>query len=251
MPTKQNFYPARGWKPENDLIALSAEEREIIADAAPYTMTGLSRLHALMIAVRHIVVAGIPGAFAECGVWRGGSVRAIATTLLRLGITDRTLYLFDTFSGMTDPGEEDVSAFDGRAIDLWEKAKKNGERLAGDTFRDEIVNESAVRSIVLSSGYPESRVHTVRGPVEETLPGQAPAQLALLRLDTDFYQSTKHELQTLYPRLAPGGVLIVDDYGHWQGARQAVDEYFAALGEPILLTRVDYTCRLAVKPGRP
>ena len=83
-----------------------------------------------------------------------------------------------------------------------------------------------MRATVLSTGYPAERVHLVRGPVEETIPGAAPDALALLRLDTDWYASTRHELEHLYPRLATGGVLIVDDYGHWEGARRAVDEYF-------------------------
>jgi hypothetical protein len=83
--------------------------------------------------------------------------------------------------------------------------------------------------------------------VEETLPARAPGKIALLRLDTDWYESTRCEMEHLYPRLSPGGVLIVDDYGHWQGARDAVDEYLAAHEEALLLARVDYTARIAVK----
>jgi hypothetical protein len=85
--------------------------------------------------------------------------------------------------------------------------------------------------------------------VEDTLPAEAPEKLAILRLDTDWYSSTKHELETLYPRLAEGGVLIVDDYGHYEGARRAVDEYFAETGQRVLLSRIDYTGRIAVKQG--
>ena len=81
------------------------------------------------------------------------------------------------------------------------------------------------------------------------MPAEAPEEIALLRLDTDWYSSTKHELEHLYPRLAPGGVLILDDYGHWQGARRAVDEYFADNRITLLLNRVDGTARIAVKPG--
>jgi hypothetical protein len=100
---------------------------------------------------------------------------------------------------------------------------------------------------VLGVGYPVERIHFVRGPVEETVPGQAPDEIALLRLDTDWYESTKHELRHLYPRVAQGGVLIVDDYAFWQGARQAVDEYFAESSEPVLLNRIDDEARIAVK----
>jgi len=101
----------------------------------------------------------------------------------------------------------------------------------------------------LSIGYPEQQIHFVEGLVEETLPAEAPEEIALLRLDTDWYSSTKHELEQLYPRLAPGGVLILDDYGHWQGARRAVDEYFAENQITLLLNRVDSTARIGVKAG--
>ena len=88
----------------------------------------------------------------------------------------------------------------------------------------------------------------VKGKVEDTLPGHAPDHIAVLRLDTDWYASTKHEMEHLYPRLARGGVLIIDDYGHWAGSRQAVDEYLAEHGIHLLLNRTDYTGRMALKP---
>ena len=114
-------------------------------------------------------------------------------------------------------------------------------------FGSEVFDEESVRETVLSTGYPEEQVHIVRGPVEDTIPGKAPERLALLRLDTDWYESTYHELVHLYPRLSVGGVLIIDDYGHWEGARRAVDEYFAAAGSRPLLNRIDYTGRIAIK----
>ena len=98
-----------------------------------------------------------------------------------------------------------------------------------------------------STGYDEGMVHLVKGRVEETIPQHAPDSIALLRLDTDWYESTKHELERLFPRLSKHGILIIDDYGHWQGARRAVDEYFAGNKIPILLSRADYTGRVAVK----
>ena len=94
---------------------------------------------------------------------------------------------------------------------------------------------------------PTPGVEFVQGRVENTLPAAAPPEIAVLRLDTDWYESTRHELEHLYPRLVDGGVLIVDDYGYWQGARQAVDEYFGETGEAILLNRIDDTGRIAVK----
>ena len=96
-----------------------------------------------------------------------------------------------------------------------------------------------------STKYPNSRVHYCRGMVEQTLPKHATDQIAILRRDADWYESTRDELEHLYPRLSPGGVLIIDDYGYWARARKAVDEYFAA--SPILLSRIDQTGRIAVK----
>jgi hypothetical protein len=168
-------------------------------------------------------------------------------TLQELNETDRDIYLFDTFEGMTAPTEHDVSDRDPPALETWQEAQGGGERPWSELFDAQRFNEDQVRATVLSTGYPEDRVHFVRGPVEQTLPDHAPAAIALLRLDTDWYESTKHELDHLYPRLADGGVLIVDDYGHWQGARRAVDEYFAATAAPLLLSRIDYTGRIAVK----
>jgi O-methyltransferase len=95
-----------------------------------------------------------------------------------------------------------------------------------------------------STGYPSDRVHYVKGLVEATVPQQAPDEIAILRLDTDWYESTKHELEHLWPRVRPGGVLIVDDYGHFEGARRAVDEFF---GPGVFLHRIDYTGRLVLK----
>jgi O-methyltransferase len=87
----------------------------------------------------------------------------------------------------------------------------------------------------------------VPGRVEETLAFDLPDQIALLRLDTDWYESTKVSLEQLYPRLVPGGVLIIDDYGHWQGCRKAVDDYFYKTDQKILLQRIDYTGRIGIK----
>ena len=92
-----------------------------------------------------------------------------------------------------------------------------------------------------------SHVRLVKGKVEDTVPKNAPEKIALLRLDTDWYESTRRGLVHLFPRLVPGGVLIIDDYGHWQGARKAVDEYIAGNQVKILLNRVDYTGRIGVK----
>ena len=119
--------------------------------------------------------------------------------------------------------------------------------MIGGLFGPGSFSEESVRATLLETGYPPERLHFVRGAVEETVPAAAPEQLALLRLDTDWYESTRHELVHLYPRLSDGGILIVDDYGHWEGCRRAVDEYFASDADPILLNRIDYTGRIAIK----
>jgi len=231
----------------SDLSELDDPDRAIVERALPFTMTGVPRLQALVDAVRHLERARIPGAFAECGVWRGGSVLAMILTLQELGTDDRDIHLYDTFEGMTEPTEHDVSPIDPPALETWRDAEGKRERPWSQLFDADTFNEDTVRATLAETGYPGKHLHLVAGPVEETLPARAPEELALLRLDTDWYESTRHELEHLYPRLAEGGVLIIDDYGHWEGARRAVDEYFAQHGPPPLLARIDYTGRIAVK----
>jgi len=221
-----------------------ALDRHIIDRVRPYTMTSDERLQALIDAVRYCVRRNIPGDFAECGVWRGGSVLAMLLTLQEEGVSDRDVHLFDTFEGMTAPTEHDVSPLDPPALETWNQAEGKAWK---EFFDDSIFNLEQVREALTTSGYPTHRLHFVKGPVEDTLPTNAPGRLALLRLDTDWYESTRHELEHLYPRLQPGGVLIIDDYGHWDGARRAVDEYMEEQEEQLLLNRIDYTGRIAVK----
>lgn len=205
-------------------------------------MTSMERVFALSRAVEYIVDNGISGSIVECGVWKGGSIMAIAAKLLQLGRTDVDLYLFDTFEGMPAPEDVDRDC-DGRgAQEIMEKQERATSKVWAISPEDE------VRRNVSSVGYPLERIHFVRGKVEDTLPGNAPDAIALLRLDTDWYASTRHEMEHLYPRLSQGGVLIVDDYGHWNGARKAIDEYFQAASFRPYLSRIDYTGRIAIKP---
>ena len=233
--------------PKRLLAGLDDADRRTVERSFAYTMTGAMRLRGLVAAVRHCVAAGLPGAFAECGVWRGGSVLAMILTLQEVGVSDRDVYLYDTFEGMTEPSDHDVSDLERPALETWREAEQGDGRAWSELFDPATFNEDAVRALVTSTGYPAERLHFVRGMVEETIPATAPDQLALLRLDTDWYESTLHEMQHLYPRLVEGGILIVDDYGHWQGARRAVDEYFAGIDRVPLLTPLDYSARLAVK----
>ncbi len=229
------------------LGTLDSHDRAVIDQARPYTMTSVERLVATMDAVGYVTQRGIRGDFVECGVWRGGSVLAMILTLQHLGVQDRDLYLYDTFEGMTAPGEHDTSQFDEPALKTWSRARAAGQTAWDYFFRSDDFGVEHVRQLLLGTGYPPERIHFEVGPVERTLPKQAPEGIALLRLDTDWYESTKHELVHLYPRLADGGVLIIDDYGHWEGCRRAVDEYFSQLAPRPLLGRIDYTGRLAIK----
>jgi hypothetical protein len=165
----------------------------------------------------------------------------MAEILALMGDTGRLLYLFDTFEGMTPPPPLDVDLNGNAAADMMNQGpRETNEFWAYASLED-------VQANMLRTSYPNEKFVFVKGDVAETLPSRAPEQIALLRLDTDWYESTRHELETLFPRLAPNGVLIIDDYGHFEGARKAVDEYFATLDRPYLMNRVDYTGRLIIK----
>lgn len=209
----------------------------------PFTMTSLERIFALRQAVLHVIHHKIPGSIVECGVWKGGSMMAVARTLRESGVTDRDLYLFDTFDGMPEPTTEDVTFWGHTAGDLMATSDKESSWVWAYAALDE------VKRNLYSTGYPQARMSFVQGKVEDTIPQHVPGQIALLRLDTDWYESTRHELIHLYPRLSPGGVLIIDDYGHWAGSRKAVDEYVDQQGLQLMLQRVDYTGRICVKPN--
>ncbi|MFJ9635839.1 TylF/MycF/NovP-related O-methyltransferase [Streptomyces sp. NPDC101178] len=216
------------------------EARDIIRAVKPYSMTSPERLNAFILATRYIARHDIPGAVVECGVWRGGSMQACAKTLLSVGETERDLYLFDTYEGMTPPTAEDLRR-DGRpAQELLDAQGKDRPIWAVASLED-------VQAGFADVPYPKERIHYVRGRVEDTVPERAPEQIAILRLDTDWYASTRHELEHLYSRLVSGGVLLIDDYGYWQGSRQAVDEFLDKTGERLLLLRMDEG-RIAVKP---
>jgi hypothetical protein len=205
-------------------------------------MTSPERVYGLANAARWLVESGVSGDIVECGVWRGGNMMAVAKTLLDADAADRDLFLFDTFAGMTAPTAEDLD-HRGRAASTRFAELADGEQ-SSDWCRAGIED---VRANLALTGYPPQRLHFVPGMVEETIPAQAPETIGLLRLDTDWYTSTRHELVQMWPRLVRGGVCIIDDYGHWKGSRQAVDEYLAEQGLKVLMHRLDYSGRLIVK----
>jgi O-methyltransferase len=220
----------------------SEENIDICEVVKPYTMTSELRVNALIDAVHYVVTNEIKGAMVECGVWKGGSAMAIASTLIKLGDVDRELYLYDTFAGMTPPGSSDISVFGDEAEKIFTKTKKSRDR--SDWCLSSL---DEVKANMSSTGYPMEKMKFIAGKVEETIPEHTPKEIALLRLDTDWYESTKHELTHLFPLLQRHGVLIVDDYGHWAGAKKAVDEYVSENNLRILLNRIDRSGRIAVK----
>lgn len=225
--------------PDPHWLELDPAYAGTIQAVRPFTLTTVERISALVDAVRHIGRAKLPGCIVECGVWRGGSMMSVARTLLETGDI-RDLYLFDTYAGMTTPTDLDVDYLGVPAEGQFREAQ------ADDHVDWCYASIDDVRQNVLSTGYPADRVHFIKGDVLGTIPQADMGEIALLRLDTDWYESTKHELDHLYPKLVEGGILIIDDYGHWQGCKKAVDEYFGPAG-PFMST-IDSTGRLIVKP---
>ncbi len=210
----------------------------------PYTMTSVERVVALCQSVAYLENRSIPGAIVECGVWKGGSSMASALALLALDSTQRQLYLYDTFDGMTEPANVDVDWQGRSARELLRQPTAEGDMTRAKC------SLADVKQAMMQTRYPWEKMVFVTGAVEATIPKYLPDQIALLRLDTDWYESTYHELEHLYPRLVEGGILIVDDYGHWQGTRQAVDDYFRKLGLDAELRTIDFTGRLLIKRKR-
>ena len=225
---------------EADQHDLDQETRDLWNQVQSRTMTSIYRIDALRQAVEYIEANSIPGDIVECGVWRGGSMMAVGLTLLRLG-TRRSLWLFDTFSGMPPPGPEDKDFRGQSAAELMASQDPDTSLVWARGSLDD------VKAAMLEIGYQEDLVRYVVGPVESTIPGCLPDQIALLRLDTDWFASTYHELLHLWPRVVPNGVMIIDDYGYWAGARKAVDQYFREVSLNPFLQRIDDTGRLVIK----
>ena len=239
---KKNRDPQLAATPLNQQLPdLPADELEIIESVRPFTMTSPERIAALCSAVRHVCELDIPGDIVEGGVWKGGSMMAVAKTLANLGQPDRRLWLYDTFEGMTEPSERDVDFLGRDADSLLESEDRNDP--SSIWCRSQL---DQVKQAMATTAYDPALIEFVTGPVEETIPQYIPERISLLRLDTDWYESTKHELVHLMPRLSEGGILIIDDYGHWAGCRRAVDEYFREYKIRMFLNRIDYTGRIGV-----
>lgn len=234
-------YSAKLMGVERIIPEIGSDDRALLDATRGLTMTALVARWELIQAVRYVEANAIAGDIVECGVWRGGNLVLAGLMRKRMGFS-RQIWGFDTFAGMTSPTDADFKP--GEDVDVRRKFQSL-DRGSHNAWcyapEDQVLAEFEKRT-----GSRELKL--VKGPVEETLgnPANLPERIAILLLDTDFYESTRAELEMLYPRLSPGGVLIVDDYGEWAGARRAVDEYFD--GRPIWLHYVTPTVRLAVKP---
>lgn len=210
-----------------------------------FTMGSRERVVATINACKHAVQSGIEGDFVECGVWRGGNSIAAKLTFENYG-SDKKVWLFDTFTGMTPPTEHDATRFSEKSA-----AERFVEAQGLEHNEWCFASLEDVQANFKTAGTNPAGVRFVAGDVMKTLTNSSdiPDALCVLRLDTDFYDSTKAELETLYPRLSVGGSLLIDDFGHWDGARRAVEEYLATLpprSRP-LLNYTDYSGRMGVK----
>lgn len=227
-------------------VECSAADREIIdfVMRAGISMASEERLWATLMAVKHTLENNIAGDIVECGVWRGGNALIAAELNSRYGNPKR-IFLYDTFLGMTEPGSSDKDAVAGiAASQKFADQQKQGYNNWCFASLSEVEENFSRRGLL------SDRIVFVPGDVSTTLLRESnlPGEISVLRLDTDWYESTKKELDVLYPRLTLGGVILLDDYGHWAGCRKAVDEYFEKLADSRpLLTYTDYTGRLAVK----
>jgi len=214
------------------------EEYKIVIDVKPFTMTSEERIFSLINAVNYIIKNKIEGDIVECGVWKGGGMMAVAKQLIRLNSSSQKLYLYDTFEeGMTKPSKEDLRYDNIDALPFLENWES----------KNTYPSLKEVKNNMYSTGYPKDKIEFIQGDVLNTIPKFIPEKISILRLDTDWFETTKHEMNHLFPKLSLNGILIIDDYGHWKGARKAVDEYLNSNNIKIFLGRVDYTCRLGVK----
>jgi hypothetical protein len=194
-------------------------------------------------AVRYILDNNIDGAIVECGV-EEGNFEAVCITELKQRNLTRDIYMFDTFGGLTAPGTNDFTSTETpfykmtneEVVEEWNKHVVT-EGLNNWCY----CSKERVEARLNEFGYDQSKLHYVVGNVMETLavPSNIPDQIALLRLDTDWYESSKFELQQLYSKVVSGGLIIFDDYHHWMGQKKAVDEFFVEINHAPSLIQID------------
>jgi hypothetical protein len=229
--------------PEKISPDMDPDFQKIYTFCKPYTLLNKERLYSLYKATEYIIKNDIPGDIVECGVWRGGSIMVSALTMKNLKNTNRKLYMYDTYEGMSKPTKKDVLVGNQniKAMDKWV------DRSTGEYANWRKARIDEVKENLYSTGYPKNNLIFVKGKVENTIPKTIPSKISILRLDTDWFESTYHELKYLFPKISKNGVLIIDDYGYWKGSRDATDKYIKENKVSLLLARTDYTERIAIK----
>jgi O-methyltransferase len=209
--------------------------------ARRYTMAEPGRCRSLWDLCKQVLNQKIPGCFVECGVWKGGS-----STIMALAIQnarqERHLHLFDSFEGLPEPTEKD-----GEQAFAYSGGRNQGKLTSIDLCRAGL---DEVRNLILEKiNVPEPFAHFHVGWFQDTVPAGAKllGPIAMLRLDGDWYDSTKICLEHLYPLLSAGGIIILDDYFAWEGCRKATDEYRALNKISFPIQRIDSTAIFWVK----
>ena len=203
------------------------------------------RFLSLYQSVNYIYKNNIPGDLVECGVFKGGSAMMMAYSMQEFNKDhneEKKLWLYDTFEGMANPSVHDENILNQKATYELKKNKKKENQ--NDIWAYSPM--SYVDKNIKKTGINQKNIVFIKGLVENTLLNIKPKKISLLRLDTDFYESTKKELEELYPLLEVGGVIIIDDYGHWKGCKKAVDEYFIDK-KNIFFQQIDYSGLIGVK----
>ena len=226
---------------------MNEEFIKIYEECERFTYTPMERMFVLYKLVKHIIINKIPGDIVECGVWQGGSCMLIAKTLMLHGDIDRKIYLYDTFEGYNEPTTKDIEIISGKPVKEVLQSKKNFVEDKNNFLTWCYAPLDLVKNNLLSTKYPEDKLILVKGKVEETIPKIIPDNIALMRLDTNWYESTKHELTHLYPIIVKHGVICLNDYGHYQGAQDAYKEYWKENNIESCLIRTDYSNRVAIK----
>tara|TARA_Y100001968_G_scaffold315855_1_gene342948 strand:+ start:1108 stop:1899 length:792 start_codon:yes stop_codon:yes gene_type:complete len=208
------------------------------------TMCSIKRLWAAISATKYVIREKIDGDIIECGVWRGGCSIAMAKTIKRFN-SNKKIILYDTFAGMTRPTEDDVKAKNGRnALKKFNDLNTEGYNKWCYASVEEVKASFKKYGLLDIASFRKGDISAVLKDNKDDLP----TKISLLRLDTDWYESTKDEMEILYPKVSKNGILLVDDYGSWEGARKAIDEYFLNSDSPIPMQWVtDYTGRGYVK----
>jgi O-methyltransferase len=232
-----------------------AEFETMLAAIQPYTMVAREGLLALYLQARHCEETGLVGAFVECGVWKGGAVGLMAQVNLRHGQTRRALHLFDAFQDICAPDQAVDGALAVAQAKAWSKEGLiQGELRPLTGFYAHRGGPGTVEQnrqlLVDTLGYDPAHLHLHAGWFQDTLPvaRAAVGPIALLRLDGDWYASTKVCLDNLFDQVVPGGMVTFDDYGAYEGCRKAVDEFFAARGRRPYLHYINRDIRTLVVP---